>query len=131
MGVARKGAKKRTHTDPYSGGQASGKLGAPDAREPKRPSSCRWRISTSPSRHQDCRPLRRTSILWHDENLFDGASPLDNSNFVADDSPGTSEATESPQSLLMRTIHQYNQMFPPIPAPQTTSYYRENTYSYS
>ncbi|KAJ7862111.1 hypothetical protein B0H14DRAFT_2575577 [Mycena olivaceomarginata] len=37
IGATKKGPKKRTHTDPYAGGKASGKQAQPDARQPKRP----------------------------------------------------------------------------------------------
>ncbi|KAJ6621437.1 hypothetical protein B0H10DRAFT_1945264 [Mycena sp. CBHHK59/15] len=37
MGVRRKGTKNRTHTDPYAGGQGSGKQAQPDAQQPKKP----------------------------------------------------------------------------------------------
>jgi hypothetical protein len=128
MGVERKGAKKRTHTDAYSGGQASGKLAPTDGRVSKK-----TRLSVV-AETASAVALPPSNSAQEPENPFHWLASDDfvpNSDFST--ALDSSDAMESAQRLFMEALHRYNQMFPPVVDDkiQKTPYYRENTYNYS
>jgi hypothetical protein len=131
IGATKKGPKKRVHTDPYAGGQASGKQAQPDAREPKRP-----RLSTPvASTSQAQIPINDTPYsAAEDAGTLSTIPDIDFS--LAPEEEGSSGDSRSPEEILFEAIALYNTMFPPpqldesqpvLPAPRT-SYYREHLY---
>ncbi|KAJ6613807.1 hypothetical protein B0H10DRAFT_1951202 [Mycena sp. CBHHK59/15] len=151
MGVRRKGAKKRTHTDPYAGGQGSGKQAQPDARQPKKPRLSAPVASTSAGTmatvEVSSSPPSADKVLFHtDSSHAGGYEELDqpdlNCHLDSDvpTSPTSLQAVDSPPpeaQLLLKALALYTSMFPiplevdeslPVAPPPRTSYYREHTY---
>lgn len=135
IGATKKGPKKRTHTDPYAGGQASGKQAQPDARQPKRP-----RMSGALTVEDLV-----ASSLMSDAGLDLPQEPAQVEAIYElchpDAGPPevpTNSDVRSPEEALLEALALYNAIFPPsrltrqpVIAVQATrnAYYREHLYN--
>jgi hypothetical protein len=129
MAAAKKGPRKRIHTDPYAGGQGSGKQAQPDARVAKKPRLSESVASTSQG---------ELSVATPDLPSEDAETPLTPDDFHAPEEEQGSAEARSPEELLLEALTLYNEMFPPsklldesqpVVAAPRTSYYREHLYN--
>ncbi|KAJ7162756.1 hypothetical protein C8R43DRAFT_947229 [Mycena crocata] len=120
MGATRKGGKKRKNTDAYAGGEASGKKAHPDARTSKK---ARTTVTATPGSSSSL----PDEVFPVEEGLPDDLSTPDTTPLLSPMVPPAPLAEDSPEMLLRKSLALYNAMFP-IDTPQTTSYYRDNTY---
>ncbi|KAJ6572985.1 hypothetical protein B0H10DRAFT_1964241 [Mycena sp. CBHHK59/15] len=128
IGAPRKGAKKWKNTDPYCGGESSGKLALPDARVAKKAKTSGSPHTTTSS--LPCASQMEASIDSSaiETEEFDLSPPSERVTSAAtSDLSQESTQSESPEMLLRTALALYNNVFP-IESPQPTSYYRENTY---